>query len=189
MHVNDQSGRGPSLGEPAPFVEELYSRRARKNERSLGGWTVLISHPGDLLPLFRTRTINYVLCKRRIRIVMLDGNGPDSVVPGGNFLTKYMARHNVAFLDDRESIISHSYGLNGGGPDGDAKGVFVIDPRGILRIKLYFDPAQPRNFYEILKLVDALQETDSQKKRRPASGVWRRRLNIVSRPRTLPEKG
>ncbi|MEJ2685262.1 MAG: hypothetical protein P8Z71_12820 [Candidatus Sulfobium sp.] len=189
MHVNDESGRGPSLGDAAPFVEAFYHKKAQKNERSRGGWTILISHPGDLLPLFRTRTINYVLCKRRIRIVMLVGNGPGSAVSDGNFLTKYIIRHNVAFLDDRESIISHGYGLNGDGPDGDAKGVFVIDPRGILRMKLYFDLSHPRNFYEILKLVDALQEADSQRKRKPASGAWRRRLSIVSRPRTLPEKG
>lgn len=103
----------------------------------------------------------------------------------GNFLTKYITRHNVAFLDDPDKVISAGYGLDEG--PGEVKGAFVIDPGGILRIKLYVDHSAPRNFYEILKLLDALQEADSQRKRKPAL-AWKRRLSIVARPGAVQEE-
>jgi peroxiredoxin (alkyl hydroperoxide reductase subunit C) len=189
MRADAETGRGPSLGDPAPFIEAISLKKAQKTDSSRGGWIILISHPEDLMPLFRTRTINYVLCKRKIRIAMLGNGVPDGSVSDGNFLTKFITRHNVAFMDDPDNIISPAYGLGERGSHEEVKGVFVIDPRGILRMKFYFDLGHSRNFYEILKLVDALQEADSQRKRKPVAREWRRRLGIVVRPRTLPEKG
>ena len=189
MHASDGNGRGPALGEQAPFIEVLSSKKAEKPDSSRGGWIILVSHPHDLLPLLRTRTFNYILCKRKTRIVMLGNGRPGGGITDGNFLKKYMIRHNAAFLDDPDNTISAGYGLGKSHSYEEVKGVFVIDPRGFLRIKLYFDITQPRNFYEILKLLDALQEADSQRKRRPKSDVWKRRLSIVSKASTLPEEG
>lgn len=189
MRVSDGNGRGPALGEQAPFIEALSSKKSQKTDSSRGSWTILVSHPHDLLPLLRTRTFNYILCKRRTRIVMLGNGGAEGGTTDGNFLKKYIVRHNAAFLDDPDYAISTGYGLVKDHADGEVKGVFVIDPRGFLRMKLYFDIAHTRNFSEILKLLDALQEADSQRKKRPASDVWKRRLSIVSRTDTIPEKG
>jgi hypothetical protein len=189
MRADAETARGPSLGDPAPFIEAMSPKKAQKRDSVRDSWIILISHPQDLLPLFRTRTINYILCKRRTRIVMLENGGTAGPISGGNFFTRYIARHNVTFLDDQDNVVSLSYGLGEGGRHDEVKGMFVIDPGGTLRMKLYFDFAQPRNFYEILKLVDALQEADSHRKRKPAAKEWRRRLGIVIRPRTLPEKG
>lgn len=189
MHTNNEAGRGPALGETAPFIETLSLRKSQKQESLRGWWTILISHPGDLLPLFKTRTINYILCKRKTKIVMLRNGFSDANLAEGNFITKYITRHNVAFLDDPDNLVSTGYGLGKDQAEGESKGTFVIDPQGILRMKFYFDLGHPRNFYEILKLLDALQEADSQRKRKPASGAWRRRLSIVNRHGTLPEEG
>jgi hypothetical protein len=41
--------------------------------------------------------------------------------------------------------------------------IFVVDPKGILRAKLYLPLTAERNFYEVLKLIDVLQTADSQK--------------------------
>jgi hypothetical protein len=189
MHTDAETGRGPLLGGPAPLIEAISPKRTRQKDRFKGGWIILISHSRDLLPLFKTRTINYILCKRRTRIVMLESSSTAGSISGGNFLTRYITRHNVTFLDDQDNVVSSSYGLTEGGPHEEVKGVFVIDPRGILRMKLYFDTAHPRKFYEILKLVDALQDTDRQKKRKPAASVWKRRLSIVGRTESIPEEG
>lgn len=179
MHTNDEAGRGPSLGEPAPLIETLFPRKSQKKDSSKGSWIILVSHPHDLLPLFKTRTINYILCKRRTKVLMLRSGGTDDGVEDGNFLMKYITRHNVAFLDDPDKAVAAGYGLDENTEE--VKGAFVIDPAGILRMKLYFDHASPRNFYEILKLLDTLQEADSQRKRKPAPGVWKRRLSIAGR--------
>ncbi len=189
MHADVETGRGPALGGPAPLIEAISPKKAQQRDRFKGGWIILISHPQDLLPLFKTRTINYILCKRKTRIVMLEDSGTAGSISGGNFFTRYITRHNVTFLDDPDNVVSSGYGLTEGGPHEQVKGVFVIDPRGILRMKLYFDTAHPRKFYEILKLVDALQDTDRQRKRKPASsGVWKRRLSIVSRTGSVAEE-
>lgn len=189
MQTDTQSGKGPSLGEPAPFIESIASRKSQRHGNSKGGWTILISHPQDLLPLFRTRTINYVLCKRRTRVVLLYNGDLAESLSDGNFFTKYITRHSVAFLDDSGNIISPVYGVGKDSDDEEVKGVFVIDPDGVLRMKLYFDPAQARNLYEILKLVDTLQQADRQKKSKPSSGVWKRRLSIINKPGAVPEEG
>jgi peroxiredoxin (alkyl hydroperoxide reductase subunit C) len=93
-------------------------------------------------------------------------------------------------VDDSDKGIAKSYGLCGGpGYPEDTKGVFVIDRKGILRIKLYFSLTAERNLYEILKLVDTLQAADRQRVGKPKGGEWKKRLGIVVRPKKFVEQG
>ncbi|MDA8433213.1 MAG: hypothetical protein M0Z60_09675 [Nitrospiraceae bacterium] len=67
--------------------------------------------------------------------------------------------------------------------------VFIVDPQGVLRAKLYQPRTGERNFYDMLKLVDALQLTDRQKTGSSEKGGWRRRLDIVIRPKSAAGEG
>jgi len=155
---------GPVLGSTAPFFETANKEEGITIDNFKGSWVILFSHPGDLIPVFKTRTINYVLCKRGIKAVAIGHRESLDTMPSCNFLTKYVANHSLTVIDDRDNRIAMSYGLDCSDKGGSAKGVFVIDPKGYLRIKLFYSLKTERDFTEILKLVDALQIADRQSK-------------------------
>jgi peroxiredoxin (alkyl hydroperoxide reductase subunit C) len=179
------SKRGPVIGEPAPDFETSVESSTFTLNDLKGSWIIILSHPEDMLPVFRTRTINYLLCKRRTRVISL-GDENSSVAKGRNFLKKYILKRRLTMIDDSDKEVAAKYGIYGSSGDlEEMKGVFVIDPKGILRIKLYSSLTAGRNLYEILKLVDALQAADRQRAGKSESGEWRRRLGIVVRPKTF----
>jgi peroxiredoxin (alkyl hydroperoxide reductase subunit C) len=180
--------RGPSLGEPAPLFETEIAGNKIGLHDFRGGWVVLFTGPADVLPVFKTRTINYLLCKRKTKVIALGDGSTVGMSAGRNLLKKYILKHNLTIVDDSDGKIAAEYGLSSkyeGGPHGE-KGVFIIDPKGILRVKLYLSGTGEGSLYEMLKLIDALQMTDRQKSRSSEQGGWRRRLNVVIRPKIVP---
>jgi peroxiredoxin 2/4 len=182
------SKRGPTIGEPAPDFKTSIGNNTLTLNDFKGNWLIILSHPEDMVPVFRTRTINYLLCKRRTRIIALGDEKP-SVAKGRNFLKKYILKRRLTMIDDSGKAVAAKYGACGAnGEAEEMKGAFVIDPKGILRIKLYSSLTAERNLYEILKLVDALQAADRQRARKPESGEWRRRFGIVVKPKTFVQQ-
>jgi peroxiredoxin (alkyl hydroperoxide reductase subunit C) len=155
---------GPMLGAIAPFFETAKKEDGIIIDNFKGSWVVLFTHPDDLIPVFKTRTINYILCKRRIKALAIGHRESLEAISPGNFLKKYMVNHSLTVIDDGDNQIAMRYGLDCSDKGGSVKGVFVIDPKGYLRIKLFYSLKTERDFTEILKLVDALQIADKQSK-------------------------
>ncbi len=192
MAVIIETQRGPSLGEPAPFFEATISNNKINLRDFEGNWVVILSHPDDILPVFKTRTINYILCKRKIKTIALgNGQSPDIISSNKNLLKKYIMKHSLTIVDDTDRSIGKIYGLDDKGHENaeGSKGLFVIDPKGILRIKLFSPLSTERNFYEIIKLVDALRDADKLRKHQPDMTGWKRRFGIVVKPKTVAEEG
>ena len=166
MHDMLENRKGPVLGEIAPFFKTAKKEDGVSLERFKGSWTILFSHPNDLLPIFKTRTIKYVLCKRKIKAVAIGSNLSPDTTSENNFLDKYVVKHSLAIIDDAGSRVAKSYGLDSADETSSVKGVFVIDPQSHLRMKLFFSMDTERNFTEILKLVDALQDAEKQSKQK-----------------------
>jgi peroxiredoxin (alkyl hydroperoxide reductase subunit C) len=177
--MNDAAA--PTLGEPAPFFEGRVGEALIDLKDFRGKWVILFSHLEDVLPLFRTRTINYILCKRKTKVVALGKEKSDDET-GRSFLKKYVLKHSLMVLDDPGEKILMSYGLRKDPGGEEKKGVFIVDPAGTLRVKLFSPVKAETNFYEILKLRDALQEADDQKARNHAPKAWRKRLRITMLP-------
>ncbi len=191
MSDNAEKERGPSFGEPAPDFETIISGHNIKLSDFRGKWVVIFSHPEDLLSVFRTRTIKYLLCKRRTKVIALGDGQTEGIDAGKNILKKYVLKHNLMIVDDSCREIAKSYGLtleNREGRD-EEKGVFIVDPKGTLRVKLYLPLNAERNFYEILKLIDALQNTERQRLPVIEKVTWRRRLDMAIRKKVVPEEG
>jgi len=191
MRDDAENERGPLLGEPAPDFETIIAGNTIKLRDFRGKWVVIFSHPGDLLSVFRTRTIKYLLCKRRTKVIALGDRQTEGFDIGGNLLKKYILRHNLTVVNDSDTGIAESYGLssrNHEGQEGE-KGVFIVDQKGVLRVKLYLPMTDESNFYEILKLIDALQAADRQKTLPTNKGFLRQRLDMAIRQRVVPEKG
>lgn len=190
MSAAEENERGPSFGEPAPDFETIIAGQTIRLRDFRGKWVVIFTHPGDLLSVFKTRTIKYLLCKRRTKVIALGDGQTEGIDTGRNLLKKYVLKHNLMIVDDSGGGIAGSYGLPGpgNGPQGE-KGVFIVDPGGILRVKLYLPLASDRSFYEVLKLIDVLQAADKQKALRTGKKTLRRRLDMVIRSRTASEEG
>ncbi len=191
MSAAEQEERGPLFGEPAPDFETIIAGQAIRLRDFRGKWVVIFTHPADLLSVFKTRTIKYILCKRRTRVIALGDGEAEGIDTGRNLLKKYILKHNLMLVDDSGGRIAESYGLSPEGRESqeEEKGVFIVDPKGILRVKLYMPLSSDRNFYEILKLIDALQDADRQKALRGGKGPLRRRLDMVIRPGAVSGEG
>ena len=102
-----------------------------------------------------------------------------------------MMRHSLIIVDDESKKIAKAYGVCNHDTDcqDEAKGVFVIDPKGVLRMKLYYASETGRDFHEILKLVDALQDADRQRKSQPRLNRLKQHLNVVVKTKTAIEEG
>ncbi len=168
MHNMLEHITGPMLGAIAPFFETAKKEDEITIDTFKGSWVILFSHPEDLMPVFKTRTINYILCKRGIKAVAIGHKESLDKISPGSFLKKYMVNHSLAVIDDGNNRIALRYGLACSDKSGAVKGVFVIDPKGYLRIKLFFPLKTERDFAEILKLVDALQIADKHSKHKKA---------------------
>ena len=155
---------GPMLGDIAPFFETAKKEDRTTMDNFNGSWVILFTHPDDLIPVFKTRTINYILCKRRIKAVAIGHRESLDTMSSGSFLKKYMVNHSLTVIDDGDNQIALRYGLECSDKGGAVKGVFVIDPKGYLRIKLFCSLKTERDFSEILKLIDALQVADKLSK-------------------------
>jgi peroxiredoxin (alkyl hydroperoxide reductase subunit C) len=155
---------GPMLGAIAPFFETTKKEDRITMDNFKGSWVILFTHPDDLIPVFKTRTINYILCKRRIKAVAIGHKESLDTMSSGSFLKNYMVNHSLAVIDDGDNQIALRYGLECSDKGGAVKGVFVIDPKGYLRIKLFCSLKTERDFSEILQLIDALQVADKLSK-------------------------
>jgi peroxiredoxin 2/4 len=152
-----ENEKGPVLGSPAPFFEAEKKDGKITIDDFKGNWVILFSHPDDLLTVFKTRTINYILCKRRIKAIAVGRRYSPDATLAGNFIEKYIVNHSLTIIDDVDGQIVMRYGLDSAGSGASEKGVFVIDPAGNLRMKIFSPMETERDFTEILKLVDALQ--------------------------------
>ncbi len=190
MTDQDAGTTGPLLGEKAPFFEVTAGESIINLDDFKKRWLIIITHPDDMLPVFKTRTMKYLLCKRRITVIAVANGQPSCFIAGRNFVKRYIMKHSLLMISDTDGQIMKRYGLDE--PEKNmheaSKGVFVIDPKGILRINLLSDVSAERNFYEILRLVDMLQAEYRQKKKQ--TRVSRRsRPKIILKTGALSEEG
>lgn len=190
MTDQDAGITGPILGEKAPFFEATVGKSTINLNDFKGRWLIIITHPDDILPVFKTQTIKYLLCKRRIKVVAVGNGQPSSVIAGRNYVKRYIMKHSLLIINDHDRQIMSRYGLSEAEQNSteSSKGVFVIDPKGILRINLFFPLSKDRNFYEILNLVDSLQDAYRQKKRQARVSRRTCRSKIILEPGPLSEE-
>src|SRR5271169_405554 len=105
MSAVEENERGPSFGEPAPDFETIIAGQTIRLRDFRGKWVVIFTHPGDLLGVFKTRTIKYLLCKRRTKAIALGKGQTEGIDTGRNLLKKYILKHNLMIVDDSDGGI------------------------------------------------------------------------------------
>lgn len=132
-------------------------------------WVVLFSHPADFTPvctteLGRTAALQEDFARRNVKTIAVSvdpleshrGWAGDIRDVGGTDLS-------FPIIADEGRVVSELYDMihPGEGDTSTVRSVFVIDPAHKVRLTLTYPKSVGRNFAEILRVIDALQLTDS----------------------------
>ena len=182
----------PGLNKPAPDFDAMTTHGPRKLADYKGKWLVLFSHPADFTPVCTTEFMAFARNKDKFDALGCDllGLSIDSVFAHiawvRNIEEKFDVRIDFPIIEDLSMHVASAYGMiQPGASDTSAvRATFVIDPEGILRAMLYYPMTNGRSVPEILRLVEALQTSDTQGIATPES--WKPgEAAIVPPPKTV----
>ncbi len=165
------------LGDDAPnFSAETTDGPIDFYDWKDGSWAVLFSHPADYTPvctteLGRTAALNGEFAARNAKTIAVSvdpiedhrGWAGDIGDVGGTDL-------NFPIIADPDRTVSNLYDMlhPNAGDTSTVRSVFIIDPSNKVRLTLTYPKSVGRNFTEILRVIDALQLTDSAPVATPA---------------------
>ena len=177
------------LGDEAPnFKADTTDGLIDFHEWKSGSWAVLFSHPADFTPvctteLGRTAGLQDEFAKRNVKTIAVsvdsleshNGWAPDIKDVGGVPL-------NFPIIADPDRTVSMAYDMIHPGEDDSStvRSVFIIDPNNKVRLTLTYPKSVGRNFDEIIRVIDALQLTDSAPVSTPAD--WTPGSRVIVAP-------
>ena len=172
----------PLIGDKAPeFEAETTSGHMKFPQDYKSKWVILFSHPADFTPVCTTEFMTFAARSKELKALNCElvGLSVDSISAHIAWLRKIkdlewngMKNVEVEFpvIDDIKMNVAKKYGMiQPNQSDTKAvRAVFFIDPNGIIRCIHYYPLSTGRNFDEMLRVVLALQKTDSDKVSTPA---------------------
>ena len=177
------------LGDEAPnFKADTTDGPIDFHDWKSGAWAVLFSHPADFTPvctteLGRTAGLHDEFSKRNVKAIAVSvdsleshsGWAPDIKDVGGVPL-------NFPIIADPDRTVSMAYDMIHPGEDDSStvRSVFIIDPTNKVRLTLTYPKSVGRNFDEIVRVIDALQLTDSAPVSTPAD--WTPGSRVIVAP-------
>ncbi|MDK2849869.1 MAG: peroxiredoxin 2/4 [Candidatus Woesearchaeota archaeon] len=160
----------PLLGDKFPEVVVKTTKGTKKlPEDYKGKWFVLFSHPADFTPVCTTEF--YAFQQRFDKFKELNaeliGLSIDQVFSHMKWIEwiKENLNESIEFpviADDTGALaktlgmISENKGTN------TVRAVFIVDPKGIIRLIMYYPPEVGRDVDEILRALKALQVSDKE---------------------------
>jgi len=177
------------LGDKAPdFTQDSTQGPIHFRDWQGDSWVILFSHPADFTPVCTTELgmvakLKPEFDRRNTKAIGLSVDPLDSHTRwAGDILETQGAALNFPLLADADRSVAQLYDMIQ--PEASAtttvRSVFVIDPKGVLRLTLTYPASTGRNFEEILRVVDSLQLTDSQRVATPAN--WKQGDEVVILP-------
>ena len=167
------------IGQSAPDFEATTTMGKISLKDYRGKWVVLFSHPGDFTPVCTTEMIGFAKANTyfenmnaKLIGLSIDSNAShlawmyDIYLKTGTVLP-------FPIIADRSGEIARKYGMIASDIDNTAtvRNVFIIDDKGIVRTILVYPMNIGRNISEILRIVNALQVSDENKKMTPANWI------------------
>jgi alkyl hydroperoxide reductase subunit AhpC len=166
------------LGQIAPDFEQDSTEGTISFHEWLGeSWGVFFSHPRDFTPVCTTELAEVARLKpewekRDVKPIGLSVDPLDSHRSWEKDIEETQGQAvNFPMLADADKKVATLYGMIH--PDADpnvtVRAVFVVDPTKKIRLILTYPPSAGRNFAEILRTIDSLQLTDSEKVSTPVN--------------------
>jgi peroxiredoxin (alkyl hydroperoxide reductase subunit C) len=161
--------RMPLLGDDFPEMEVQTTHGPMKLPNDLKGkWFVLFSHPADFTPVCTTEFVAFQ--KRYEQFEKLDckliGMSVDQVFSHIKWVEWIKAELDVEIkypIVAANDTIANKLGmLHPGKGSNTVRAVFVVDPKGKVRLIMYYPQEIGRNMDEIVRAVKALQVSETQ---------------------------
>lgn len=159
----------PLLHDPAPD----FHARTTMGDRSLSGyrgqWLLLFSHPADFTPVCTSEFVAFARAADRFSALncALLALSVDSLFSHLAWIRSIRAQFGVVvpfpIIEDPSMAIAQAYGMISPRARDSAmvRAIFVIDPDGIIRAISWYPMTTGRSVAELLRLVSALQMTDT----------------------------
>lgn len=185
----------PRIGDKAPdFEADTTTGRIKLSEYNKDHWVILFSHPADFTPVCTTELTRFAEEK-----AFFDEHNTKLIGLSIDSIHSHLAWvHNVKektgiYMDfpiiaDLTMDVAKKYGMIHPGENDTAavRAVFYIDPKGIIRLIMYYPLNVGRNMAEIQRALKALQATDKYQRAMPVDWEIGEKA-IVPPPKTLVE--
>ncbi|MBK8655958.1 MAG: peroxiredoxin [Haliscomenobacter sp.] len=185
----------PLIGEKAPdFTAITTLGPLTFSEFNKGSWVIMFSHPADFTPVCTTELSAFAVDKDfyATHNTKLIGLSIDSIHSHlawvNNVREKTGVYMDFPIIADLDMKVANLYGMLH--PDASTtaavRAVFFMDPKGIIRLILYYPLNIGRNMEEIKRILVALQTADEKSVALPVN--WHPGDKaIVPPPKTLEE--
>lgn len=184
----------PRLNERAPDFEAPTTQGVRKLADYQGKWLVLFSHPADFTPVCTTEFMAFAKAQDQFAQLNCEllGLSIDShhshVAWIRNIQEKFGVAIKFPIIADLSMTVAKAYGMiHPGAADTSAvRATFLIDPNGILRAMVYYPMSNGRSIAEFLRLLQALQTSDTHKVATPEG--WQPGEKVIVPPPATAEE-
>ncbi|CAJ38263.1 peroxiredoxin [Methanocella arvoryzae] len=172
----DQSGR-ITIGMIAPDFEAITTHGKIKLSDYKGSWVILFSHPADFTPVCTTEFVEFSkkyeeFKKRGVKLIGLSVDGLNSHIAWVRDIKEHMGV-DVPFpiIADLDTKISRLYGMIHPPVSHimPVRSVFIIDPKMVVKMIIFYPSGVGRNIDELLRTIDALQVVDRHRVDTPAN--------------------
>jgi alkyl hydroperoxide reductase subunit AhpC len=183
------------LGQTAPDFEQQSTKGLIRFHEWLGNsWGVLFRHPKDFTPVCTTELGEVARLmpewnKRNVKPIALSVDPVDSHNAWAGDIAETQGQTvNYPILADADQKVATLYGMIH--PESDptltVRAVYVVDPNKKIRLILTYPPSAGRNFVEILRAIDSLQLTDTEKVATPVN--WEKGQPVIIVPSLSDEQ-
>jgi peroxiredoxin (alkyl hydroperoxide reductase subunit C) len=165
--MEEINNKFPLLGDPFPSLK-VQTTHGPKNipEDYKGSWFILFSHPGDFTPVCTTEfhafqqkydefeKLNCKLIGMSVDQVQSHIKWTEWIQENLNTKIKFPVIAATESIAEKLGMIHKNKGTN------TVRAVFIVDPKGINRLVLYYPQEIGRNIDEVLRSLKALQTAD-----------------------------
>ena len=185
----------PRIGDKAPDFKALTTTGPIQfSEYIKDNWVVMFSHPADFTPVCTTEMSGFAkerdfFQKRNTKLIGLSIDSIHSHLAWvNNVREKTDVYMNFPIIADLDMKVSQLYGMLHPGESMTAavRAVFFIDPKGVIRLIMYYPLNVGRNMEEIQRVLIALQTADEHACALPLNWKPGEKV-IVPPPKTLVE--
>jgi peroxiredoxin 2/4 len=185
----------PRIGDKAPDFEANTTHGPLQfSAYAKDSWVILFSHPADFTPVCTTELSEFAkegpwFAARNTKLM---GESIDSIHSHVAWVQN-VREHTGVYLDfpiiaDIDMKVALLYGMlhENTSATASVRAVFFIDPKGIIRLIMYYPLNVGRNMDEIKRVLEAMQTADTHGCALPVN--WRKGdAVIVPPPKTLKE--
>jgi peroxiredoxin 2/4 len=180
----DENIRLPLIGDPAPeFKAKTTQGEVNFPADYKGKWVILFSHPADFTPVCTTEFMTFASMQQEFKDLNTEliGLSIDSMFAHIAWLRtikekiawKDLKDVEVMFpvIEDISMSVAKQFGMvqPNVSTTQAVRAVFIIDPKGIVRLIMYYPASCGRNMQEIKRVIIAMQKADKESIATPAN--------------------